>query len=60
MPKNVPLVKQNVMNLEVFILGRQELITRERRDGEREKREDWEREQREYRDREKRHKRELI
>ena len=42
--KNVPLVKQNVMKLEVFI---KELIRRERRDGgegegmgEREKRED--------------------
>ena len=35
--KNVPLVKQNVMKLEVFILGRQR---RERRDGEREKRDD--------------------
>ena len=31
--KYVPLVKQNVMKLEVFILGRQELIRRERRDG---------------------------
>ena len=31
--KNVPLVKQNVMKLEVSILGRQELIRRERRDG---------------------------
>ena len=30
MQKNVPLVKQNVMKLEVFILGRQR---RERRDG---------------------------
>ena len=31
--KNVPLVKQNIMKLEVFILGRQRLIRRERRDG---------------------------
>ena len=31
MQKYVPLVKQNVMKLEVFILG--ELIRRERRDG---------------------------
>ena len=38
--KNVPLVKQNVMKFEVFILGRQGLIRKERRDGGREKRED--------------------
>ena len=31
--KNVPLVKQNVMKLEVFILGRQIIDQRERRDG---------------------------
>ena len=31
--KNVPLVKQNVMKLEVFILEDKELIRRERRDG---------------------------
>ena len=30
MQKNVPLVQQNVIKLEVFILGR---ISRERRDG---------------------------
>ena len=48
----MPLQKQNVMKLEVFI--DKELIRRERRDGmvKREKREDGEREQRE--DREKR------
>ena len=33
MQKYVSLVKQNVMKLEVFILGRQRLIRRERRDG---------------------------
>ena len=33
MQKYVPLVKQNVMKLEVFILGGQRLIRRERRDG---------------------------
>ena len=34
MQKNVPLVvKQNIMKLEVFILGRQKMIRRERRDG---------------------------
>ena len=54
MQKNVPLVKQNVMKFEVFILGRQR-IDQKRKKGEREKREDWEREQRE----EKRDKREL-
>ena len=32
MQKNVPLVKQNVMKFEVFILGRQNL-SGERRDG---------------------------
>ena len=55
MQKYVPLVKQNVMKLEVFILGGQ--IRRERRDGgEREDREG-ERD-REDRDREKRDKKE--
>ena len=55
--KYVPLVKQNVMELEVFILGGQRI----EKEGmvEREKREDREREQREHRDREKRDKREL-
>ena len=33
MKKYVPLVKQNVMKLEVFILGGQKLIRRERRVG---------------------------
>ena len=33
MQKNAPLVKHNVMKFEDFILGRQEFITRERRDG---------------------------
>ena len=31
--KNVPLVKQNVMKLEVFILGRQRIDQKRRRDG---------------------------
>ena len=30
--KNMPLVKQNVMKLEVFILGKQRIDQRERRD----------------------------
>ena len=30
--KNMPLVKQNVMNLEVFILGKQRIDQRESRD----------------------------
>ena len=38
--KNVPLVKQNVMKLEVFILGRQRIDQKRKKDGEREKRED--------------------
>ena len=43
--KNVPSVKQNVMNLEVFILGRQKKWSEEKEGmGEREKKEDWERE----------------
>ena len=55
--KDVPLVKQDVMKLEVFILDK-ELIRRERRDrGEGEER--GLRKGREYRDREKRDKREL-
>ena len=33
MQKYVPLVKQNVMKLEVFILEDKELIRREKRDG---------------------------
>ena len=37
--QNMPLVKQNVMKLEVFILGRQR-IDQKRGMGEREKRED--------------------
>ena len=61
MQKYVPLVKQNVIKLEVFILGGQRINQRERRDGmvEGEKREDREREQREDRDREKTDKKEL-
>ena len=38
--KNVPLVKQNVMKLEVFILGRQRIDQKKEGMGEREKRED--------------------
>ena len=39
--KNVPLVKQNVMKLEVFILGRQRIDQKEKEGmGEREKRDD--------------------
>ena len=49
--KDVPLVKQNVMKLEVFILGRQR-IDQKRKKG-------WGRKGREDRDREKRDKREL-
>ena len=37
---NVPLVKQNIMKLEVFILGRQRLIRERRRDG-RERKKGW-------------------
>ena len=33
MQKNVPLVKQNVMKFLVFILGRQRIDQRERKDG---------------------------
>ena len=33
MQKYVPLVKWNVMKLEIFILGGQRIIRRERRDG---------------------------
>ena len=33
MPKYVPLVKQNIMKFEVFILGGQRIDRRERRDG---------------------------
>ena len=33
MQKYVPVVKQNVMKLEVFILGGQRIDQRERRDG---------------------------
>ena len=53
MQKYVPLVKQNVMKLEVFILGGQRI---DQKEGmvEREKGEDWEREQGEDRDIEKR------
>ena len=55
MQKYVPVVKQNVMKLEVFILGGQR-IDQKRKKGwcEREKREDLERREREDRDREKR------
>ena len=55
MQKYVPVVKQNEMKLEVFILGGQR-IDQKRKKGwcEREKREDWERErEKEDRDREK-------
>ena len=37
--KSVPLVKQNVMKLEVFILGRQRISEEKEGMGEREKRE---------------------
>ena len=33
--KNVPLVKQNVMKLEVFILGRKRIYQKRKKDGER-------------------------
>ena len=56
--KDVPLVKQNVMKLEVFILGRQGIDQRERRDGG-EGEERGLRKGREDRDRDKRDKREL-
>ena len=57
--KNVPLVKQNVMKLEVFILGRQRIDQKRKKGwGEGEER-GLRREQREDRDREKRDKREL-
>ena len=53
--KNVPLVKQNVMKFEVFILGRERIDQKRKKGWGRGRREeDWEREQREDRDREKR------
>ena len=55
--KYVPLVKKNVMKLEV--LGGQRIDQKRKKGWWREKREDWEREQREDSDREKRDKREL-
>ena len=59
MQKNVPLVKQNVMKLEVFILGRQRIDQKRKKGwGEGEER-GLRREHREDRDREKRDKREL-
>ena len=42
--KNVPLVKQNVMKLEVFVLEDNNWSEEKEGMGEREKREDWERE----------------
>ena len=60
MQKYVPLVKQNVMKLEVFILGRQRIEQKKKKGwwrGRRERIEKWE--QREDRDGEKRDKREL-
>ena len=60
MQKNVPLVKQNVMKLEVFILGRQRIDQGRKKgwgSGRRKRIE--KREQREDRYREKRDKREL-
>ena len=51
--KNVPLLKQNVMKLEVFILGRQK-IDQKRKEGWGRGRREREREQREDRDRVKR------
>ena len=59
MQKYVPMVKQNVMNLEVFILGEQRIDQTRKKGWGRRKREDREREQREDRDREKGDKREL-
>ena len=56
MQKYVPLVKQNVMELKVFILGGQRIDQKRKKRWERGRRE---REQREDRDREKRDKREL-
>ena len=56
MQKYVPLVKQNVMELEVFILGGQRIDQKRKKGWKRRRRE---REQREDRDREKRDKREL-
>ena len=53
MQKNVPLLKHNVMKLEVFILGRQRIDQKKKKGWGRGKRER-EREQREDRDREKR------
>ena len=52
MQKNVPLLKQNVMKLEVFILGRQRIDQKRKKGGG--EGEERERGQREDRDREKR------
>ena len=57
--KNVPLVKQNVMKLEIFILGRQRIDQRRKKGWGRGRRERIEKGSREDRDREKRDKREL-
>ena len=54
--KNVPLVKQNVMKLEVFILGRQRIDQRRKKGWGRGRRERIEKGSREDRDREKRDK----
>ena len=56
--KNVPLVKQNVMKLEVFILGRQRIDQKRKKGWERGRRDRIEKGSRErIRDREKRDKR---
>ena len=57
--KNVPLVKQDIMKLEVFILGRQRIDQRKKKGWGRVRRERIEKGSREDRDREKRDKREL-
>ena len=57
MQKNVPLVKQNVMKLEVFILGRQRIDQKIKKGWGRGRRERIEKGR--IRDREKRDKREL-
>ena len=57
--KNVPLVKQDVMKLEVFILGRQRIDQRRKKGWRRVRRERIKKGSREDRDREKRDKREL-
>ena len=59
MQKYVLLMKQNVMELEVFILGGQRIDQKKKKGWWRGRRERNERGRREYRDREKRDKREL-